>query len=372
MRTTYEASHHADRDLEDLDARVYVERDAFDHLSDRLLESGLVVEHRKGVERVDDGQEVIAHDIVDADIVGVLSVVSLCCARERKKLVGGEGDACEREQVSVQSVDSIVTTGTGRDGLTLVRGVGVVPGFVGEGFQFCFPLRAIERGVDSARADEDEAAEADDGSEPPEREASGQSWAAMHALPLCNCLAERVQRAAPPPGQRRPRGREWSLASTRAAAYQQEDKMDAVERIVPVLVSLYHPFQRTLSLALPASTPLSSLASHLAPYCPPAQQALSYANGRPLPLSRSAALLPLASLDGADKAHGGFIALRLAVRLPGGKGGFASQLRAQGGRMSSNKAQNTDSCRGLDGRRLSTIKEAQKSVSPPLSPSTDD
>lgn len=142
--------------------------------------------------------------------------------------------------------------------------------------------------------------------------------------------------------------------------------MDAVETIVPVLVSLYHPFERTLSLTLPASTPLSSLSSHLAPYCPPAQQALSYANGRPLPLPRSADLRPLSSLDGADKAHGGFIALRLAVRLPGGKGGFASQLRAQGGRMSSNKAQNTDSCRGLDGRRLSTIKEAQKSVSFPL------
>ncbi|KWU45241.1 hypothetical protein RHOSPDRAFT_28871 [Rhodotorula sp. JG-1b] len=135
--------------------------------------------------------------------------------------------------------------------------------------------------------------------------------------------------------------------------------MDAVESIVPVLVSLYHPFERTLSLALPASTPLSTLSSHLAPYCPPAQQALSYANGRPLP-RLTAPAFPLSSLDGADKAHGGFIALRLAVRLPGGKGGFASQLRAQGGRMSSNKAQNTDSCRGLDGRRLSTIKEAQK------------
>ena len=137
--------------------------------------------------------------------------------------------------------------------------------------------------------------------------------------------------------------------------------MDAVESIVPVLVSLYHPFERTLSLALPASTPLSTLSSHLAPYCPPAQQALSYANGRPLP-RLTAPAFPLSSLDGADKAHGGFIALRLAVRLPGGKGGFASQLRAQGGRMSSNKAQNTDSCRGLDGRRLSTIKEAQKSA----------
>ncbi|GAA5982790.1 hypothetical protein JCM10908_006791 [Rhodotorula pacifica] len=135
--------------------------------------------------------------------------------------------------------------------------------------------------------------------------------------------------------------------------------MDAVQSIVPVLVSLYHPYQRTLSLALPASTPIASLSSHLAPYCPPAQQSLSYANGRPLPRITSPAT-PLSCLDGANKADGGFIALRLAVRLPGGKGGFASQLRAQGGRMSSNKAQNTDSCRGLDGRRLSTLKEAQK------------
>lgn len=143
------------------------------------------------------------------------------------------------------------------------------------------------------------------------------------------------------------------------------ETMDAAQSVVPVLVSLYHPYERTLSLALPASTPVASLSSHLAAYCPPAQQALSYANGRPLPRACNPATT-LSSLDGADKARGGFIALRLAVRLPGGKGGFASQLRAQGGRMSSNKAQNTDSCRGLDGRRLSTIKEAQKSVQGPL------
>lgn len=141
--------------------------------------------------------------------------------------------------------------------------------------------------------------------------------------------------------------------------------MDALQAIVPVLVSLYHPYERTLSLALPASTPLASLSSHLAPYCPPQQQYLSYANGRPLPRIVSPSTT-VAGLDGAQKDQGGFVALRLAVRLPGGKGGFASQLRAQGGRMSSNKAQNTDSCRGLDGRRLSTMKEAQKSVPPPL------
>jgi len=49
--------------------------------------------------------------------------------------------------------------------------------------------------------------------------------------------------------------------------------------------------------------------------------------------------------------------------MRGGKGGFGSQLRAAGGRMSSQKTSNSDSCRDLSGRRLSTIKEAKKSVS---------
>ena len=54
------------------------------------------------------------------------------------------------------------------------------------------------------------------------------------------------------------------------------------------------------------------------------------------------------------------ITLDLCARLQGGKGGFGSQLRAAGGRMSSGKNTNTDSCRDLSGRRLSTIKEAQR------------
>lgn len=54
------------------------------------------------------------------------------------------------------------------------------------------------------------------------------------------------------------------------------------------------------------------------------------------------------------------ITLDVCVRVRGGKGGFGSQLRAAGGRMSSGKNTNTDSCRDLSGRRLSTIKEAQK------------
>ncbi|KAJ8692814.1 hypothetical protein PTI98_010092 [Pleurotus ostreatus] len=50
----------------------------------------------------------------------------------------------------------------------------------------------------------------------------------------------------------------------------------------------------------------------------------------------------------------------LVPRVLGGKGGFGSQLRAAGGRMSSQKTSNNDSCRDLNGRRLSTLKEAKK------------
>lgn len=59
-----------------------------------------------------------------------------------------------------------------------------------------------------------------------------------------------------------------------------------------------------------------------------------------------------------------FLSLRLNVPLRGGKGGFGSQLRAAGGRMSSKKRKQmtelaTGSARNLDGRRLRTITEAK-------------
>lgn len=69
----------------------------------------------------------------------------------------------------------------------------------------------------------------------------------------------------------------------------------------------------------------------------------------------------LSSLVNAGAPHHP-IQLDLLPRLRGGKGGFGSQLRAAGGRMSSKKGQeeNNDSCRDLSGRRLSTIKQAKK------------
>ncbi|KAH6891113.1 telomere stability and silencing-domain-containing protein [Thelonectria olida] len=56
-----------------------------------------------------------------------------------------------------------------------------------------------------------------------------------------------------------------------------------------------------------------------------------------------------------------FLSLRLSVPLCGGKGGFGSQLRAAGGRMSSRKkrGQEDGSSRNLDGRRLRTVNEAK-------------
>ncbi|KAI0900443.1 telomere stability and silencing-domain-containing protein [Annulohypoxylon nitens] len=58
-----------------------------------------------------------------------------------------------------------------------------------------------------------------------------------------------------------------------------------------------------------------------------------------------------------------FVSLRLSIPLCGGKGGFGSQLRAAGGRMSSKKKKNrgdeNGSSRNLDGRRLRTVNEAK-------------
>ncbi|ORZ20897.1 telomere stability and silencing-domain-containing protein [Lobosporangium transversale] len=50
----------------------------------------------------------------------------------------------------------------------------------------------------------------------------------------------------------------------------------------------------------------------------------------------------------------------LTMRMSGGKGGFGSMLRAQGGRMSSQKSTNTDACRDLSGRRIKTVNEAKR------------
>ncbi|KAI9066082.1 hypothetical protein FKP32DRAFT_1589961 [Trametes sanguinea] len=128
-----------------------------------------------------------------------------------------------------------------------------------------------------------------------------------------------------------------------------------------VLVSTFSPFP-TLALSVPSETSFANLYSLLAeryPSLPLHSQAadlvLSPTSG-PLPEPST----PLSSLLGDASQEHNLVSLRLVPRLRGGKGGFGSQLRAAGGRMSSQKTSNNDSCRDLSGRRLSTIKEAKK------------
>lgn len=129
-----------------------------------------------------------------------------------------------------------------------------------------------------------------------------------------------------------------------------------------VLVDTFPPFN-TLNLPLPPGATLIDLTRLLAKRIPHVHSlSLTTPDRSPLPDHPT----PLAVLahDNAPYLH-----LRLTPTLPGGKGGFGSQLRAAGGRMSSQKTSNNDSCRDLSGRRLSTIKEAKKYLSYPSTPS---
>lgn len=127
-----------------------------------------------------------------------------------------------------------------------------------------------------------------------------------------------------------------------------------------ILISTFSPFS-TLSLSASADAPFSCLYDLLAeryPELPPGLVLSPHRGSIPSPET------PLSFLceDGDNDAIGHLLSLRLVPRLRGGKGGFGSQLRAAGGRMSSQKTSNNDSCRDLSGRRLSTIKEAKKCV----------
>ena len=123
-----------------------------------------------------------------------------------------------------------------------------------------------------------------------------------------------------------------------------------------VLFSTFPPFP-TLSLRVPSDTFVHDLCDLLCDRYPdlPASDSLyiSPHNG------------PLTPDTRVSDLHGelsDLVTLRIVPRLLGGKGGFGSQLRAAGGRMSSQKTSNNDSCRDLSGRRLSTIKTAKRYV----------
>jgi len=120
----------------------------------------------------------------------------------------------------------------------------------------------------------------------------------------------------------------------------------------------------TIQVLVNLPAPLAPLNLHLSPSTPLADLPLpaAFSTDETYLRTRVSSVLSrsttLASLQHASSSHP--IELFVGARLLGGKGGFGSQLRAAGGRMSSGKNTNTDSCRDLSGRRLSTIKEAQR------------
>lgn len=116
----------------------------------------------------------------------------------------------------------------------------------------------------------------------------------------------------------------------------------------------------TLSLPLPASTSISDLRESVNQRLPSPYERLiiTTTSNKQLSTCSSAPISDLLS-DSEDE----FLSLRLSVPICGGKGGFGSQLRAAGGRMSSKRkrhqGESNGSSRNLDGRRLRTVTEAK-------------
>ncbi|EER44056.1 conserved hypothetical protein [Histoplasma capsulatum var. duboisii H88] len=128
------------------------------------------------------------------------------------------------------------------------------------------------------------------------------------------------------------------------------------------------PLPPTLSFSLPSTATIADVADNISSRLPSSLRNVS--SRLLLTTTDNKQLLPYSSnsiaslLDHAQTlSQHTFIPLRLNAKLCGGKGGFGSQLRAAGGRMSSrrkgNQEENNGSNRNLDGRRLRTVKEAK-------------
>jgi hypothetical protein len=123
-----------------------------------------------------------------------------------------------------------------------------------------------------------------------------------------------------------------------------------------IIVSAFAPFS-TLSVSLSTDASFGDVYDTLLDRYP----SLPQDDAHGLVLTRLSGTIPHPSTRLSELLDGSsLLTLRLAPRILGGKGGFGSQLRAAGGRMSSQKTNNNDSCRDLSGRRLSTIKEAKQ------------
>ncbi|KAI4177340.1 MAG: hypothetical protein LQ343_000320 [Gyalolechia ehrenbergii] len=116
----------------------------------------------------------------------------------------------------------------------------------------------------------------------------------------------------------------------------------------------------TLSIPVPYSSSIAELRFLLVDRLPPLQHRLVFTTTSNKELSASSSAPISNLLSSKDDA---IIPIRLSIPICGGKGGFGSQLRAAGGRMSSRRKRNqgdeNSSNRNLDGRRLRTVAEAK-------------
>ncbi|KAJ5440700.1 hypothetical protein N7491_003106 [Penicillium cf. griseofulvum] len=121
----------------------------------------------------------------------------------------------------------------------------------------------------------------------------------------------------------------------------------------------------TLSFTLPSTATTSDLTAKIASYLPSSLSLqsliLTTTNNKHLTATSEFIQSFLPTRDGVLTST--LLPLRLTAPTRGGKGGFGSQLRAAGGRMSSkrkrNQGDNNGSSRNLDGRRLRTVNEAK-------------
>src|SRR5579859_3825237 len=129
---------------------------------------------------------------------------------------------------------------------------------------------------------------------------------------------------------------------------------------VNIIISPIAPLTTSLNLSLPKDTPISSLPQHITfrlgfPNLPPSTLLIRHQSY----LLKSHSTTPLSTLQTVSHDT---LFLTLSLRLRGGKGGFGSQLRAQGGRMASRRKrgpQDKSSCRDLSGRRLKAVQDAK-------------
>lgn len=127
---------------------------------------------------------------------------------------------------------------------------------------------------------------------------------------------------------------------------------------IPIQSGITVMIAQTVFLRLPS--PLGSIQVRADPSTPISDLLpLSLAN-HDVYLRNSAGLIDASWLVGDVTTNAPFCTIDVCARLRGGKGGFGTNLRAAGGRMSMGKANNTDACRDLSGRRLSTLKEATR------------